>query len=78
MVLTPIKAIRKKCLDCSGGEHKEIEGCPITECPLYPYRFGKRPETAAKHSAKQNKNKEMPKFKRSMKKKEEGEDGTGK
>jgi len=41
---TPIKAIRKKCLECCGGSYKEIRGCMITECPLYPYRFGKRPK----------------------------------
>lgn len=43
--LTPIKAIRAKCKDCSGDSVKEIENCPIIDCTLYPYRFGKRPST---------------------------------
>lgn len=31
-------AIRAKCLDCSGGMRKEVQGCKIRECPLWPYR----------------------------------------
>ena len=43
-VLTPIKAIRAKCLDCSCGMAKEVRLCPIKDCPLWPYRMGKRPK----------------------------------
>ena len=43
---TPIKAIRKKCLDCCCGSRKEVRLCKVIECPLYPYRFGKRPTQA--------------------------------
>lgn len=42
--LTPIKAIRAKCLDCSGGQYKEVRLCPVTSCALWPYRKGKRPK----------------------------------
>lgn len=41
--LTPIKAIRAKCLDCSCGQVKEVRCCPMKNCPLYPYRMGRRP-----------------------------------
>jgi len=41
--LTPIKAIRTKCLDCSGGQPSEVRRCDINDCPLLPYRFGKNP-----------------------------------
>jgi len=44
----PLKAIRLKCLDCMGGMHSEVKLCPIPECTLHPYRFGKRPETVSK------------------------------
>ena len=44
---TPIKAIREKCLDCSGGSFQEVEFCLIPDCSLFPYRFGMRPGTAA-------------------------------
>ena len=41
--LTPIKAIRAKCLDCCCGNQNEVKLCPINDCPLYPYRLGKNP-----------------------------------
>ena len=43
---TPIKSIRKKCLDCTAGSRKEIRLCTVVQCALYPYRFGKRPTKA--------------------------------
>ena len=43
---TPIKAIREKCLDCCCGSRKEVRECPVVECALYPYRFGRRPNKA--------------------------------
>lgn len=39
----PIKAIKQKCLDCSGWSRTEVELCPLTECSLYPFRLGKNP-----------------------------------
>lgn len=41
---TPIKAIRKKCLDCSNHQSKEVRLCTVINCPLYAYRFGRRPD----------------------------------
>ena len=41
--LTPVKAIRAKCLDCSCGQYKEVRLCVTPECALYPYRMGKNP-----------------------------------
>lgn len=45
--MTPMKAIRAKCLDCCCGQVKEVRLYPCQNCPLYPYRMGKRPRTAA-------------------------------
>jgi len=44
--LSPLKATRKRCIDCSGFELKEARDCPFNgiqeaECPLYPLRMGK-------------------------------------
>ena len=51
--MTPLKAIRAKCLDCSCGSVDEVRKCPITECPLYEYRSGHNPKrkgiSGAKH-----------------------------
>lgn len=41
--LTPLSAVRKKCLECSNFSSSEIKECPITDCALYPFRFGKNP-----------------------------------
>ena len=42
--LTPMKAIRAKCLSCTCDQPKEVRLCPIVKCPLYAYRFGRRPK----------------------------------
>jgi hypothetical protein len=42
--LTPIKAIRAKCLDCTGNQPKEVRLCTCLGCPLWGYRMGVRPE----------------------------------
>ena len=43
-ILTPIKSIRAKCIDCCNGQRYEVKLCVISGCPLYPYRLGKRPQ----------------------------------
>lgn len=35
---TLLVAIRAKCWDCSGKSRREVEGCLLKDCPLYPYR----------------------------------------
>ena len=42
-----LKAIREKCLDCCGGVGGEVRDCHIVKCPLWPYRFGCSPKSAA-------------------------------
>jgi len=41
--LTPLKAIRLKCLDCCAQQYKEVKLCPDLYCDFYLYRFGKKP-----------------------------------
>jgi len=41
--LTPIKAIRAKCLECQGGRPSLVRNCESVDCPLYMYRMGKNP-----------------------------------
>lgn len=38
--ITPMKAIRQKCLDCSCGSNEEVKNCLAKKCPLYQFRFG--------------------------------------
>jgi hypothetical protein len=38
-----LKAIRAKCLDCSGGMQSEVRDCLVRNCALYPFRMGSNP-----------------------------------
>lgn len=40
---SPIKAIRAKCVDCSGGIESEARKCVQHSCPLWPMRMGRNP-----------------------------------
>lgn len=33
------KAVREKCLECSGGTPAEIALCELEDCPLFPFRM---------------------------------------
>lgn len=43
--ISPLKAIRLKCLECSCGSSNEVKLCPVTKCALYPFRDGHNPFT---------------------------------
>ena len=40
--VSPLKAIRRHCIDCSGGSKHEVKLCP-SACDLRPYRMGSDP-----------------------------------
>ena len=40
--LTPLRAIRAKCLDCCADSAREVERCLAYDCPLWEYRLSKR------------------------------------
>ena len=44
--VSPVKAIRLKCLDCCCGSSHEVKQCPATNCPLHPFRDGHNPNIA--------------------------------
>lgn len=44
--MTPLRAIRLKCLDCCCGQAREVRDCSCPDCGLYPYRLGKNPARA--------------------------------
>jgi len=41
--LTPMKAIRKNCLECCNWTPSEVVKCEIVTCCFYKFRSGKRP-----------------------------------
>jgi hypothetical protein len=38
--LTPLRAIRNKCLSCCNGSTSEVAVCPVTSCSSWAFRFG--------------------------------------
>lgn len=53
--LTPLKAIRSKCLDCCCDSPKEVKLCHIKDCALHPYRLGRNPRLRAAYLAREEK-----------------------
>jgi hypothetical protein len=41
--LTPLQAIRQKCLWCCNGSAHEVALCPAKACPSWSFRFGHKP-----------------------------------
>lgn len=37
--ITPLHAVRLRCLDCCGYLQAEVKRCPIKNCLLWPYRM---------------------------------------
>lgn len=54
MTVSPLKAIREKCLDCNFNAY-EVKHCPCTDCALYPFRFGKNPYRKKKEYTEEQK-----------------------
>lgn len=38
-----LRAVRRNCIDCSGGSETEVRKCVTTQCPLWPFRMGSNP-----------------------------------
>ena len=41
--LSPMEAIRAKCLDCCAGSAHEVRCCVAMACPSWPFRTGRNP-----------------------------------
>ena len=52
--MTPLEAIRAKCLDCA-YDAQEVKLCPSVKCALHPFRFGKNPFIKREMSEEQRK-----------------------
>jgi len=59
-MLSPLKAIRKHCIECHGNQRDMVPDCPDLECHLYPYRMGKNPTLQA--AARERSNPGLVKF----------------
>lgn len=52
---SPIKQIRKSCLECSGNQVKQVMFCQITTCALWYLRFGVYPQRKVKEDKRYEK-----------------------
>lgn len=43
--ISPLQAIRRKCLDCCGQQPGEVKLCETVTCALWPFRAGRHPYT---------------------------------
>lgn len=43
VTLTPLEAVRRKCLWCCNGSTHEVALCPARACPSWAFRFGRKP-----------------------------------
>lgn len=53
--MTPLRAIKLRCLDCCAGDSKMVKVCPCDDCPLYLFRFGKNPNLSDRRKKKTKK-----------------------
>jgi hypothetical protein len=50
--ITPLRAIKLKCIDCCCGSKNEVKKCEIIECALYRYRFGRLSSVSGSYKGK--------------------------
>ena len=41
--MSPLKALRLRCLDCCIGSAHEVKHCGAVKCPSWPFRLGQNP-----------------------------------
>lgn len=41
--MSPLQALRARCLDCCGHQEKEVALCTAVDCPSWPFRMGTDP-----------------------------------
>lgn len=51
--MTPLQAIRQKCLDCCCGQSSEVKNCTVSGCSLYPFRLGRKPKVERYYTPEQ-------------------------
>ena len=41
--MSPLKALRLRCIDCCAGSSLEVRLCTAVSCPSWPFRMGRNP-----------------------------------
>jgi hypothetical protein len=66
-VLTPLKAIRKHCLECVGNCREDVRTCTGTDCQPWLYRFGTNPYRKEMTEGERNRRGEQMNLRRKLK-----------
>lgn len=64
--MTPIQAIRAKCLDCCCCQVNEVKLCTAIRCPLWPFRLGKNPNIKPREYTEEQREAMRQRLKRTM------------
>ena len=64
--MTPIQAIRAKCLDCCCDQVNEVKLCTAERCPLHPFRLGKNPNIKPREYTEEQREAMRQRLKRTM------------
>jgi len=43
IAMTPLSALRSRCIDCCGGSVEEVRSYTAFACPAWPFRMGANP-----------------------------------
>jgi hypothetical protein len=71
--MTPIQAIRAKCLDCCCDQANEVKLCTAIRCPLWPFRLGKNPNIKPREYTEEQREAMRQRLKKAMEKKCDGD-----
>ena len=52
--ISPLRALRLRCIDCSGNSANEVRLCTAVQCPAWPFRMGKNPWRSPVSEARRN------------------------
>ena len=52
--ISPLRALRMRCIDCSGDSANEVRLCTAVQCPAWPFRMGKNPWRSPLSEARRN------------------------
>ena len=50
--MSPLRALRLRCVDCSGDSAAEVRLCTAVTCPAWPFRMGANPWRAPASEAR--------------------------
>jgi hypothetical protein len=71
--MTPIQAIRAKCLDCCCDQANEVKLCTAIRCPLWPFRLGKNPNIKPREYTEEQREAMRQRLKKAMEAKCDGD-----